>query len=96
MQHIAPAIGLPSFDLPNTGTQFHLAGYGRQNAFASCNMIISWYKDDTKSDGGWSLEMIDPIKSLYEQKKTGWHPSHAEGGTPGTGKFCRGHAWIAT
>ncbi len=42
----------------------------------------SWYKDDLKSDGGWSLEMIDTHFPFYDAEN--WKASGSKkGGTPG-------------
>jgi hypothetical protein len=42
-----------------------------------------WYNDDLKSDGGWSLEMIDTAFPFYGEAN--WTSSAArKGGTPGT------------
>ncbi len=42
----------------------------------------SWFKNDLKSEGGWSLEMIDPSKSCVG--KENWSASVSDsGGTPG-------------
>jgi hypothetical protein len=42
-----------------------------------------WYKDDLKSNGGWSLEMIDTRFPFYD--KDNWIASNAKkGGTPGS------------
>lgn len=42
----------------------------------------SWYADDLKQDGGWSLERIDPDRHCNQ--KENWMASQAsEGGTPG-------------
>ena len=41
----------------------------------------SWYNSPIKSEGGWSLEMIDPKKACDNKN---WHASiHDSGGTPG-------------
>jgi hypothetical protein len=81
MQHVAPAVGLSSFVLPNSGTSLELTD---TTGLTICYLQydISWYKNDSKAAGGWSLEMIDvnnPCKS--EENWTG--SVQAEGGTPG-------------
>lgn len=43
----------------------------------------SWYQNDDKSDGGWSLERIDPENTAWQE--TNWKASvNTLGGTPGT------------
>ena len=43
----------------------------------------AWYKDDLKSDGGWSLEMIDTGYPFYDRDN--WKASVSKrGGTPGS------------
>jgi|WetSurMetagenome_2_1015567.scaffolds.fasta_scaffold02840_8 hypothetical protein len=42
-----------------------------------------WYKDELKSDGGWSLEMIDTAYPFFDSGN--WRASSSrKGGTPGT------------
>jgi hypothetical protein len=43
----------------------------------------TWYADDEKTNGGWSLERIDPHRHCHQ--KDNWKASRqAEGGTPGS------------
>ncbi|MFN5421799.1 MAG: lamin tail domain-containing protein, partial [bacterium] len=53
-----------------TGKTIHAVSYDQ-----------SWYKSPTKSEGGWSLEMIDPTKACDDKN---WQASiNDSGGTPG-------------
>ena len=48
----------------------------------SLKFDLSWYADDEKADGGWSLELIDPENICAD--KANWTAASAEaGGTPG-------------
>lgn len=43
----------------------------------------SWYRDASKTDGGWSLELIDPYNRCVDVNR--WTASiHKKGGSPGT------------
>lgn len=56
----------------STGTLIHGVEYSS-----------NWYKDDLKSNGGWSLEMIDNRFPFYD--KDNWKASGSKkGGTPGS------------
>jgi Lamin Tail Domain/Bacterial Ig-like domain len=75
-------VGLPNFpSLNNNGESLRL-----QNAegitIDSVNFTLAWYREGEKTDGGWSLELIDPGNSCGEEDN--WSASEAEqGGTPG-------------
>jgi hypothetical protein len=81
MSMIGDVIGLSSFTLPNNGAALHLLDTAGQT-ICYLDYDLSWYNDAAKSDGGWSLEMIDihnPCKNA-----TNWTSSvDYTGGTPG-------------
>jgi hypothetical protein len=67
-----------------------LSNYGSTLTLRDSNNVLintityatSWYNDDIKKDGGWSLEQIDPNNPCGGQNN--WHASiDANGGTPG-------------
>lgn len=75
-------VGFTSFTIPNSGTTFALIGLNGFNVFNS-GFYISWYRDVNKSDGGWSLEKIDPHSPCLEAEN--WRAScNGKGGTPGS------------
>jgi hypothetical protein len=50
----------------------------------SVNYDISWYNDNTKDGGGWTLELINPSLSLNCSAASNWSASNdPNGGTPG-------------
>lgn len=56
----------------SSGTIIHGVGYSSE-----------WYRDELKSKGGWSLEIIDKEYPFYDQEN--WKASISQyGGTPGT------------
>lgn len=74
-------IAFPSFVLPNSGASLHLTDIPG-NTVCYLQYDLSWYKDDMKSDGGWSLEMINPAYPCKNEEN--WMASgHPSGGTPG-------------
>ena len=75
-------LALPDFDaLTNGGDTVILRDqYG--NKIDSISYNTSWYRDEVKDDGGYSLELINPILACSDE--TNWEASHSEtGGTPG-------------
>ena len=67
-----------------------LSNYGTTLTLRDSNNVLinaityatSWYNDDNKKDGGWSLEQIDPNNPCGGQNN--WHASkNVNGGTPG-------------
>jgi len=74
-------IGLSAVSLTNTGSDLVL-----KNADGKTINTISytdkWYNDDNKSDGGWSIERVNP--NLFCERENNWKASVANiGGTPG-------------
>ena len=67
--------------LGNTGDQVILLAPNGSTLHAVA-YDISWYKNDLKAQGGWSLEMIDPRQPCLQAEN--WTAStDARGGTPG-------------
>ncbi|NJK83715.1 MAG: lamin tail domain-containing protein, partial [Saprospiraceae bacterium] len=53
---------------------------------------LDWYKNSSKSDGGWSLEMVNP-QNICNVDGTNWQASeNGNGGTPGN----RNAVWSIT
>lgn len=76
-------LGLNSFPVLNNSGQ---SVYLKDSASCVISHLfyeISWYHDEYKSEGGWSLEQIDPHYPCFG--KLNWSASRAsEGGSPGT------------
>ena len=73
-------IGLPGFSLNNEG---EIILRNKQGSFIhALSYTNEWYQDETKEDGGWSLEQINPLDPCIGQQN--WKASINEnGGTPG-------------
>lgn len=74
--------GFSSLSLTNSGAQILL-----KNEFGGIIHQLEysddWYNDESKAEGGWSLEAIDPVQ--YCQEKGNWAASiNSRGGTPGS------------
>ena len=74
-------VGFSSFSIPNSGSLISLfSDIGKKIH----NLVfgITWYRDADKSDGGWSLEQIDPHSPCLGAEN--WRAScDKRGGTPG-------------
>ncbi|GJM35553.1 MAG: hypothetical protein DHS20C18_45540 [Saprospiraceae bacterium] len=79
---IGPAIGLSSFPaLTNTGDEVTLTD---PNGLTLASLVydLSWFQDNDKDDGGWSLELIQ-LERPYNCAGN-WRASEGQlGGTPG-------------
>lgn len=75
-------VGFSSFAITNSGV--YIALFNEESLMVSdVDFNLSWYHDDAKTDGGWSLEQIDPYSPCAGAAN--WHASgHHNGGTPGT------------
>ena len=75
-------VGFSSFSIPNAGSVLSLLGFHKFCIFV-LGFDSSWYQDDEKSGGGWSLEQIDPHSPCLEAEN--WRAScDKKGGTPGS------------
>ena len=74
-------VGFTSFQIPNSGSLISLTSTNSKKVH---KLVFNsgWYRDDDKSDGGWSLEQIDPHSPCLEAEN--WRAScNTRGGTPG-------------
>lgn len=70
-----------SYSLSNEGTAIALCNPSRQ-LIHSVTYTDDWYVDDWKKEGGWSLELVDPLNPCTEEGN--WNTSiDPAGGTPG-------------
>jgi hypothetical protein len=78
----AKVYGLTNFPaLSNAGDQLVLRGRDGRTLF-EVNYSDTWYRDGSKKDGGWTLEMVDPGNVCAGAAN--WTASlDASGGTPG-------------
>lgn len=71
-----------SIAITNDGQSIVLTD-NQNNLIHKVIFTIDWYKDNSKKDGGWSLEMIDTNNPCGESEN--WLASvNSSGGTPGT------------
>ena len=81
LNQYGPVLGLGNWpSLNNSSDQISITT--SSEIIHQVNYETTWYGDDTKSDGGWALELIDPNNSCEGQFN--WKASiDASGGTPG-------------
>ncbi len=76
---IIPVAGMPT--LPNAGARIMLTD-NQDNTVLDLTYADTWYNDANKDDGGWSLEMRNPMARCAGADN--WSASgHLSGGTPG-------------
>ncbi len=81
---LSNVLGISSFPaLNDAGDNLYL----RSNTTAlidSVNYLSSWYLDPSKSNGGWTLELINPDANINCAAAANWKASiNTSGGTPG-------------
>ncbi len=73
---------LTNFPTLNNAGEILILKDGNANVIDSINYSDSWYNDEEKSEGGYSIEIIDPNNICGEHRN--WRASEDErGGTPG-------------
>jgi len=73
-------VTVSSLSLTNSGEELRLIDPDN-NLIYKVNYSDAWYKDNTKKEGGWSLELINPNSTCDESSN--WIASQdATGGTP--------------
>ncbi len=82
MQSYGPVIGVPGFQgLTNAGQNCKIKT-SEGLVLSEIEYTISWYQDENKDDGGWSLERVDPDNHCGRMEN--WKAStNQAGGTPG-------------
>lgn len=75
-------IGIKSFPVLTDGGKSLILTDSRGNMIHYVEYSSSWYGDPLRSEGGWSLEMVDSGFPFYAEGN--WKVSHSSGGgTPG-------------
>ena len=75
-------VGFTTFSVPNSGSLISLSS-SKRNIVHKLVFNSLWYRDSEKSDGGWSLEQIDPHSPCLGAEN--WCAScDRKGGTPGS------------
>jgi len=73
-------VNIPSLNNSNDVLVLKSKSYGLLD---SLNYDLSWYKDQQKSEGGWSLERVFPYQSCIANKDNFEASNSTDGGTPG-------------
>lgn len=77
------AVGVSSWNSLSNNRETVILSDNLGNVVDSLTYDKSWYANTDKSDGGWSLEQINPMPSCIGLHN--WHSSASEiGGTPGS------------
>lgn len=77
-----PSLGVSGFPSLNNDAGEIIISSNANEVIHAVQYDKSWFGNDLKADGGWSLEMIDPSKPCMG--KDNWSASISdEGGTPG-------------
>jgi hypothetical protein len=78
-------IGTSSFPTYNTTGDGVYLQDNNGNFIDSLNYDDAWYANSIKDDGGWSLELINPLLNSACDESSNWMASNStNGGTPGT------------
>ena len=84
-------VGFSSFSIPNTGSLIYLEFH--KTFIFELFFDKTWYRDNGKSEGGWSLEQIDPHSPCLAAEN--WRAScDHKGGTPGAKNSVDGIVYI--
>ncbi|HZX74008.1 MAG TPA: lamin tail domain-containing protein, partial [Cyclobacteriaceae bacterium] len=75
-------LGVPNFPTLNNSADVITFKSSENILIDSINYDLTWYRDQDKQQGGWTLELIDPNNPCGE--KDNWTAAEdAKGGTPG-------------
>ncbi|MDX9697367.1 MAG: lamin tail domain-containing protein [Bacteroidales bacterium] len=82
LEFYGETLGVNSFPtITNSGSTISLLSPDSL-VISKISFTTDWYNDNSKIDGGWSIERIDPLNTCSQ--KSNWKASvHPNGGTPG-------------
>ncbi|MDP2386505.1 MAG: lamin tail domain-containing protein [Bacteroidota bacterium] len=81
---ITNKIGTATFPTYNTSGDDVYLKDNLSTVIDSINYTTTWYNDVVKDDGGWSLELINPLAPVSCSDQSNWIASNnLNGGTPG-------------